>query len=58
MIFRIKWDSIFSYCSRSKYVATTNNLTAPTIPNEPIGNGTFTTISNTKKELINYENTA
>ena len=43
---------------QNMYAATTNNLTAPTIPNEPIGNGTFTTISNTKKELINYENTA
>ncbi len=43
---------------QNMYAATTNNLTAPTIPNESIGNGTFTTISNTKKELINYENTA
>jgi hypothetical protein len=34
----------------------TNNLTAPIIPDETIGNGTFTTTQNTKKNSLNYQN--
>lgn len=43
---------------QNMFAGSSNSLTPPTISNEPIWNGTFTTISNTKKELVNYENTA